>query len=191
MNVNAPGRDGKTALIAASEEARLPTVERLIAGADLNASDNKFQRRRSCSRRRDALGAELLLDKADPRVQLDQRDDRAAFRHHEIGQDDCADAGPHHALLDDRDKEGRTALIWASGTGNIEIARTPLQHGADAQLHENSTALTRRRSPRPAAARRWSSCCSIRSRCAVAPQRGQNGPTWAASTATPKRSVSS
>src|SRR4051812_44694741 len=44
MNVNAQGRDGKTALIAAAESGRVPLVELLLAnGADINAKDKKFQ----------------------------------------------------------------------------------------------------------------------------------------------------
>src|SRR4051812_26151236 len=44
MNINAAGKDGKTALIAAAEEGRAPMVARLLAaGADVNAREKKFQ----------------------------------------------------------------------------------------------------------------------------------------------------
>src|SRR5215813_5251733 len=70
--IDAKGRDGKTALIAATEMARIPMIQFLLdKGADVNAKDGKFKATALsfAADKRNATIVKMLLDKgADPRV---------------------------------------------------------------------------------------------------------------------------
>ena len=134
-------KDGKTALIAAAEEGRLPMVERLLAGRRRHQREGQEIPGVGTPVR---LGAHALghrqappREGGDPRVQETKQGMTpllsATMKSDRTIVQMLLD---HGAPLNDRDKEGRSALIWASGTGNIEIARMLLQHGADLKPRE-------------------------------------------------------
>ena len=130
-DINAHDPNGKTALIVAVERGDLAVVKLLLRkGADTNAVDRDGNTALVRAYKRDALeiieflkdyGAKPLLTVAAIRGDVD-----AVRRLISEGAD-----------VNEKDKEGRTALMAAVEQGKLELASLLLDQGADVNLQPN------------------------------------------------------
>ncbi|KIX01149.1 uncharacterized protein Z518_08874 [Rhinocladiella mackenziei CBS 650.93] len=156
-DIDESDRKGQTALIWASEYGHAKVVQTLLErGADVNAQGGEHGNAlQAASEGGHEKVVQMLLERgADVNAQGGQYSNAlqaaSAGGHEKVVQMllDCeadvhAQGGEYDYDIDESDRKGQTALIWASEYGHAKVVQTLLERGADvnAQGGEHGNAL--------------------------------------------------